>query len=430
MLVSKNLKPLYVGFIILVLISIGINIGLLDFADDVVFSHALDNISLFEYILTRYAIWSGRVTIDALMVWTINHHWIWRLFIPLSLLLLCTSISRIAYGKISLAATVSSLSLFLMIPAAVNENASWWVTGFYNYLLPVSLATYAISILLNPQKHTITEKSLAILSLFLSCYNEQTSIALILISLIMTLISDAGNRKYSLLFFFVSVINSFILFNAPGNIERSIKESWRWMPGFQDMSLMQKLTFGLDRVHQAVVIHDGIIFGFLCFLSILLIIKKTTSLTKTAKLAIFFLSLHIILMLIKHFGIINLGPSFYNENYISPSRWVSYSRYISYFVILMVLLANIYVLLSIAIKNSDSFLPFLSLLIGCASIAMLSFSPTVFASGMRVLFLFEVALIITCMKTYATHFSCNAMKNSYLTVLLISLATYTFSVTT
>lgn len=403
MIANKKTNIIHMIYILFVLVSISLKISLQSFADDLVFSHALDQTSLFDFIIKRYHTWSGRVFLDAIMVSTINYHWVWKLGIPLSLLLLCLSASRIAFGRITFSATANALALFLFIPKSINENAAWWVTGFYNYLLPASIAIYAMSVVLNHTKAGKKEKTLAILSSFIFCYNEQTAFLIILSTGILIISSSKYRERYIFLFTLISTINALILFLSPGNYVRTVKESWRWLPGFQDIGLLKKLNFGFDRIHQTVVIHDSMLFGILCLLSILLI-YNTKPFTKISTLFLSCLFVHLSIMAIKHLHLFDLGLSFYNEDNLNPNRWISYSRYLSYFTTLMVIISIIYAVLISSLKNKENLSPFVALLLGYASIAMLSFSPTVFASWMRVLFIFEVILIIVCMKIFATSF--------------------------
>lgn len=423
--VSNSLNKYLCAFMAVLLVGISLRLGLQGFADDLVFSHALDNISLHDYMMKRYIIWSGRFTLDALMVGTINIHSVWRLGIPLSLLLLSASVSRVINGRFSLWLTTAFMCLFMMIPLSVNENAAWWITGFYNYLLPVSLMAYSFSVFLKKERVGLPEGILAIVSLSVSCFNEQTAIFTIISAIALVLSCMPYRRPYSYAFIAFAIANSAVLFLSPGNYVRAERESWRWLPGFQDMSIVQKLTFGFDRVHQTVVMHDGIIFGILCFLCICLL---KASQHKTIVSAFFkaILYIHLLLMTAKLFHLTNLGTAFYNEDYLNPQRWISYGRYASYFLSLLVILSVFYSLSVAATANKVLIKPLVALLIGYATVAMLSFSPTVFASWMRVLFVWEVTAAAACLWIYYEAFSEDKNRNSYLIFGLMAVAALMF----
>jgi quinol-cytochrome oxidoreductase complex cytochrome b subunit len=75
-----------------------------------------------------------------------------RISIPLTLLLLACSISRISTGKASIHGSLVALALLIGIPSIVNNDAAWWITGYYNYLLPVCAAIYTLSVMLDDRK--------------------------------------------------------------------------------------------------------------------------------------------------------------------------------------------------------------------------------------------------------------------------------------
>ncbi|MBZ6388542.1 MULTISPECIES: hypothetical protein [Pantoea] len=425
MSVNNTLNKYLFAFMAIILVGISLRLSLQGFADDLVFSHALDNINIKEYMLRRYIIWSGRFTLDALMVGTINMHPVWKIGIPVSLFLLCASVSRIINGKFSTWLCAAFLCLFMMIPLSVNENAAWWVTGFYNYLLPVSLMAYSFSVFMKKDRVGFAEGVFAIISLSVSCFNEQTAIFTVASSILLTISERTYRRKYSYLFIIFALANSAILFLSPGNYVRSEKEAWRWIPGFQDMTMVQKLTFGFDRVHQTVVMHDGIIFGTLCFLCIcLLSISQFKS--KTASFFKLVMIIHLVIMAIKHFNLTNLGVAFYNEDYLNPQRWISYGRYASYFFSLLVIISVFYSLSIASTVNKTLIKPLIALLLGYATVAMLSFSPTVFASWMRVLFVWEVVAAAACLWIYYEMFSKDVNRNSYLIFGLMATAALMF----
>jgi len=425
MYANDKMRNAMVLFVITLLIAIGMRVELQNFADDFIFSHALDHTSLHDYMIKRYQGWSGRFTLDALMVSTINYHIVWKIGIPASLLILCASVSKIISGKVNLALTTAFLCLFMLIPFSINENAAWWVTGFYNYLLPVSMLSYSMSVFLKTGKVNFSEGFAAVISLSISCFNEQTAFFTLAVTIIAIAINKLYRRKFSYIYLLFSLINSALLFLSPGNFIRAEKESWRWLPGFKEMPLLNKLTFGFDRIHQTVVMHDGVIFGIICVLS-LIIIRKFS---QKSKISLFFSSvlvIHLILMLIKHLHLADLGVAFYNEEYLNAQRWISYSRYLSYLFSLLVIFSVFYAMAIATVQRNTIAKPMIALLIGYATIAMLSFSPTVFASWMRVLFFWEVIAATACLWIYYEFLRDDESRNTWILAGLMLAAAMSF----
>jgi len=284
---------------------------------------------------------------------------------------------------------------------------------------------YSFSVFMKWGRIGYIEGALAIISLFFSCFNEQTAIFTVISALLLVASSSDFRRPFSYIYLAFATINSAVLLLAPGNYHRVELESLRWLPGFQDMPLIEKLTFGFDRVHQTVVMHDSIIFGVLCLLSYLLIEKYSSK----SKASLFFKSLiiiHLLLMVFKHYKLTNFGASFYNEDYLNAQRWISYSRYLSYLLSLLVILAVFYALSLAAIVNKTLVKPLVALLLGYATIAMLSFSPTVFASWMRVLFVWEVVAAGVCLWIYYEIFPRDKQRDTMMVLGLMAVAAVIF----
>lgn len=112
---SRTSKFIFITLAIMFFVITFFRLRLMNHADDVVFSHALDNIDLIQYLHQRYFLWSGRVFIEAIMVSTIKYHIIWRITLPLLVLamsyLMWSSFMRGSIEKYS----GMSLSLLLIL---------------------------------------------------------------------------------------------------------------------------------------------------------------------------------------------------------------------------------------------------------------------------------------------------------------------------
>lgn len=410
---------------VLALAGIASSLKLQDFADDLFFSHVLENTTLHDFLIENYNTWSGRFTLNALMVGTINHHNVWKIGIPLSVVILCASISRITVGKFDLRITVLSVFLYLFIPKEVLANGSWWVTGFYNYLLPAAAMAYSLSVFIRKGSVGWIEGSLSLLCLSLSCFSEQTSIATLAASFFLIVFCREYRRSFSYVYILSAVVLTWFLFSAPGNFHRFQEETWRWMPGFESESLVTKIIYGYDRIHQAIVMPNSIIFSLLCTLCLLLIYRDEQR-TKTGNFFALVLLGHLVLMLLIRLGVAHLGESFYNSDLLNPHRWISYSRYASYFVTSLVILGVCYALAISAIRDNEYIKPFSIVILGFATVLMVGFSPTVYASGMRVLYLWAVMILsASCFIFYRLYGNDRSLINN---VIICAMAAYVLSI--
>lgn len=417
---AQNKTKLLLLFISLIaLAGISTGLALQDFADDLIFSHSLDSLSLYEFITESYQSWSGRATLNALMVSTINYHIFWKVGIPLCVVVLCFSISRISIGKFDARIAALSVFLYLLMPKEVLANGSWWVTGFYNYLLPVTAMVYSLSVFLKKERVGISEGVASLLSLFLSCFSEQTSVFTIASIAALMIFDKTYRRPFSYLYAALTAALSFFLFAAPGNYHRLHEETWRWMPGFDSESFINKIMYGYDRIHQAMVMQNGIPFVALCVMS-LLIIRMYGNKSKVEKLLSFFPVLHIVLIVLIKVGLLKLGASFYNDEYLSPEKWISYSRFLSYFLTSMVILSVCYSLAVASMNSSEFAKPLVALILAFGTVMMVGFSPTVYASGMRVLYLWDVVVVGVTVFSYCKIYGSDGKMANIISIALIS----------
>ncbi|WP_215846310.1 hypothetical protein [Candidatus Pantoea bituminis] len=201
---NKNISTdMYlIAFIISLLILVSLGLTMRPDQDDQYFKHALDNKSFFEFFSFRYLKWSGRYAIEALLLLTINYDWFWKLMIPMCILLCAYSIWSLTLRKsISSIKGISlALGLIMIMSPSVANDSMWWITGAYNYLLPVSMGLYAVDILLRQKQTGLYQKTLSLIALFIACSTEQPALCIVIAS-ILFIISTRTYTTFSFIFF-------------------------------------------------------------------------------------------------------------------------------------------------------------------------------------------------------------------------------------
>lgn len=390
-----KLSLIFTIFILLFLLSLSLHLDLM--TDDPLFALIIKQTNVNDFLILRYKLWGGRIPLEAIIVYTINYSFFWKLFIPLSLLLLATSIGRIICQKIALNYTFVTLIFLLLIPASVNANAAWWVTGFYFYLLPLSLATYAISFMLSYTQNKI-EFVIACFSTFIFSYSEQIGIYFFCIVFLAFIIYPRTRNYKNFSIYILSLINYTILVTAPGNYKRFAQETWERFPDYSYYSVVQKLCFGFDKVHQLFVFQWNIPLIVFCLCLIFLYIVygiKSFSGNISLVVNILFLSISFLQWEGRTFNI--LGSNFLNMNLLDASKWISTSTYISYFFIMMVIISLIILILSALKQNVVFYLILGIFIVGLLDMLLIGFSPTVYASSVRTAYIFEVCCVINCL---------------------------------
>ncbi|KAA5974842.1 MULTISPECIES: DUF6056 family protein [unclassified Pantoea] len=368
---------------------------LMSYADDVTFSHALDNISLLNYLQHRYQTWSGRIVIEAIMVSTIGLHGFWKILIPLCfissayLMWSITLKNKIDY-KIG---TPLVMSAALIINSPVAGDSEWWVTGFYNYLLPMTCALFLANVLLSPSAGMRKLFSSLLLS-FIATSSEQIAVFLVVvIPFIFFVGSDKrkGNRALAVAYVTV-LIGAAITLLSPGSASRFSVEAARYMPQIAEMNILQKAIIGVDRLVENVSFGRNIIFLASSFIFIAYLCRKSKG-DALSKICLIFSVTSTIICLtslsfyMKDIDYLTYYGKFYNIDFGSLKV---YGCYLFYLISLICMAVG-------SIESSDGtkdYRAFLTLMIGMLVTVAIGLSPTAYASGERVLYVFNISLIL------------------------------------
>ncbi|HCL6625863.1 TPA: hypothetical protein N2R15_000545 [Citrobacter amalonaticus] len=375
--VIKTLNVIAAAIIFFIMFRIGTSVSLRTFMDDdLYFVKALENTSLVDFLSVRYMTWSGRAILETILVETINISLFWKLAIPACIILLAHSFYRLFYGQKAFSSlhTLLAVIIILSMPDKSFNEGALWVTGFYNYLLPVSLGFYSFSIFLRENEHGLILKLLSLAFVIIACSNEQVGVTMIA-AILVSYVSKKRFSYYNLIFTTSSVLSFVLLMLAPGNSVRFATESKR-IPEFIDFNLLDKIGLGLDRLSSATSSNNMI----LTFLSIAIIVVffinrkySITGFIACTVIAIFNFAKHTVLL---------------EHGFMTDGKWAQPYIYITYIACLTFLVSLIY--LFILLLNRKGFNASLFLVIFApATIIMIGFSPTVYASADRVLFLFQ-----------------------------------------
>ncbi|WP_326929877.1 DUF6056 family protein [Erwinia oleae] len=371
----------------IILYRIGASLDLRTYMDDdVYFVKALDNTSLFDFLHMRYMTWSGRFFIEYILVTTINHHMVWRISIPLCLLLLCYSICKtIDNGeKTHPQYFLICLILFHSMPSKTLTEGAWWVTGFYNYLLPVSFGIYAISVVIHYRSQSNFKLFTSILALPVACSNEQMAVTMIAL-LGTNLIIDKKINAYKTTFLTVTLLSFLILMLAPGNKLRFLGESRR-IPEFADYGIIDKIGLGMDRLGVVINASNSLLLISSALL-ILLYFKKVRFHPD-----VFGTIVCTIILVFQIAKMNNLLP----VQFMKPGDWINFSFYLRYTVALIFYVCIIYIICRV-FNTVNDYVTVFTVIFAPATVIMIGFSPTVYASADRVLFLFECMILLVAM---------------------------------
>ncbi|MBJ7550359.1 hypothetical protein [Marinomonas ostreistagni] len=398
--VSNKVRYFSSLFIALYLLIVSYSIETLHWGDDATFLAIANqtNFNILDWLYNRYFEWSGRVTIEFLMLGTINYPAFWKILIPLTMLLMATSISNIIFNEVKAFAVLLILVLMAISPVEIISESTYWVTGFYNYLLPLSLGLYCFSILIKkaPSRMSMV---FSFFSVFIFAYQEQV---VVLFLLACVCVPNFYKDKFKLALIFFVIVNAAVLFLAPGNANRLLISYWGAFPQYLDFGLPEQLALGFDKLYQGFIFPDNwplfIFLGMLCG-RYFFINRYAVSEKISLVVLVFFMAFFLAHAQEFPFS----SQSFAKAQYIgeiNSDAIIGGKMYVWYFAFLLVLVSSLILILRQLTSFGVQILIVLSL--GIASVMMMGFSPTVYSSTYRVQLIFEVSLIMAILFQFRT----------------------------
>lgn len=391
----NNLNAISLLTIAMCLIYIFFSVVFKDITDDHFFSTALSKYSIFQILQIRYNTWSGRILIEAFLMKTINIPLFPQIAISLSCVLLALSVAKLASNDSRVTIPFIALSMLLFLSDFhTNRQATLWITGAYNYIIPISIGLYAITIYLDKDQPIFKRLSSCIL-VFLASNNEQFAVTAIIAmtAMLIAKFKAKGLTAYDAAFTASLLCGGAIVLAAPGNVVRLHSEIINWMPDFDNYGILYKLSVGVDRISNQINFNDNFLFIICCGVTVAyLLLQKNNCLTRTLLTTI--ITLKIVTFLLSFYPTSPVNNIFRYENYISPISWGYPSIYASYLTNLMTLSSVLITCLIASRTKFEAIKISVVLLCGVLSALMIGFSPTAYASGTRVMFIFDISITI------------------------------------
>ncbi|MHA8114839.1 hypothetical protein ACX122_17445 [Kosakonia cowanii] len=370
-----DMKKLASLFIIAMMLYVATSLSLRPSMDDQAFLHALDGKNYLSFMSHRYMTWSGRVVIDTLLIYTIKHDLFWRLMIPSSIFVLSLfTIKSIGLKSDPLNVSLA-MSLILLMPNEVLRDSVWWVTGAYNYILPAACGVYCFW----HYRHGSGRIYFALLlpAILIAFDNEQVGLVLLPALLATVLINRFRITKTQAFTIILSIAKYTSLIFAPGNAHRSMRETFNRMPEFSDLSMLNKLGMGLDRLHEMYTAGGSIIL-FALAATVFLCLRKSELCLKNKAICLLITMCYSVLLFISHL---------YNTGFLFLQKQMNYMPLNNYLILASYIIVSMYICTIVyAFIGSRDFISALSIVLGSGTVLAIGLSPTVYASGYRVLF--------------------------------------------
>lgn len=370
-------------------------------ADDAWFARQLDTKSLSDFLAFRYTHWSGRLPIEATLVLVAGHLWLWKLLDGLMWLLLCYSAGKVALARTGISTSGSTalmFVLFMLMSPAVVFNAAWWITGSINYLWPMALGLYGLLAFVDPTDHGKGTRFGFLLASGLAMYNEQVALVLLPASLLLLGLRFVRQqwRGWDLAHVGFMAINALVVFAAPGPYRRYLSEEALRFPNFDALGILDKAAIGVGLVFQSMIDPHNLLLVVVIVFSGALVWRSPIGKFNKALILLMlaYLALDYVLSMPgvssgsiqqRFYAVPSLGGASANS-----SRTYALSAWSAFAVAALVCAA------AVAFWRSyrEVLIALLTMLLGLASLAVIGFSPTAYASGWRVHFVCQVVFLL------------------------------------
>ena len=441
--IKKIINPTTLLICIFAICFFLLNKGLITL-DDKIYQGAFNNIpTCIKWITEFYTQWSGRITLTVLINIFANLPTIvfkiCNVAVFIITILASYKIIKILSDnwnkKIKNILLITIFCSIFSISIPVINSGALWIAGAMNYFWPVSSMLVAMIPLVGELKGEELGKRyyiFAILSNIVAGFAEQTSAILLAFGIIVLIWCKTEKKKISkLLIIHLIIITIFTAINllAPGNETRSYSEELKWYPSYSSLTLMDKLVQGYIQMANHIINNSTILFSIMAILSSYFIIKNK-EINTASKCVATIPILYVILKILPFNTIFSrvlqganidgyINQILFNFNKFSIStlyrREVLIQLISSSTVFTIVIIQLIY-----AFRTKKTGI--ITAIICCASICsalIMSFSPTIYASGNRVYTATDFLLIIINGILWTKLFSELTVKREWLEKLIL-----------
>lgn len=372
------------------------------FGDDEFFRNVLNDQSMFDWLMSRYNGWSSRVVIEFFLALIAKNRILWRILDTFIMVLGAVSISRIFNSKESTKVNWVICALILCMPRALYISAGWIATTL-NYSWVAFLGLFSmvpIRKILYHEKINWYEYIFYFAAMIYSANQEQMCLILLTVYVAFSCYMFYQDKKINWFLVASTVSNlAMIIFilTCPGNANRKAAEVMNWFPDYNDMSLFRKLEMGVSSTLFEFIMKPNFVFLIFSLILFLCINSKFRN-TIYSFIAIVPLASSLILgfftnTLCKEYTVLvaikNAMTQYGTGLSFSPKTWVPD-------IVLFLVCTSIIISLYMLFDNKKVFLfAVFILLLGFGSRIVMSFSPTIWASGLRT-FMFMYLSIAAC----------------------------------
>lgn len=347
------------------------------------------NYNYLYFAIFRYMTWSSRLLIETVTMYFSLHEkiFLFSAFLATLFLLIC---SRKLCPNLPVLPGIL-IFVFFPIPIFVSAGA---IPTYTNYIFPASLLIFS---LFYKNSKKLIVKLLCLIFFVFSIMQEQLAVYSFLWILFecFSNVKSKYLKKIDIIYLILSFSAILSVKLSPGNSIRMIQETQNWFPNFNRLNMFQKISLGtLETGRNLLNISKSSLFIFI-FLILLLISALLARKVLSSILSAFVIALLIASKLKIHFSLYKVFLISQEAKRIG--NFVNSIENYSAILIYLIIFTCIFIALYFAVNKEKRVWYVYLLTSGMVGRMLLSFSPTIYASGARTYLPVMISLfIISC----------------------------------
>jgi hypothetical protein len=384
-LIIDNKNKIIIGLAFLVLVVM--HLFMKPFTDDLIYLEATQEHGIWGLVVYFYGAWSGRIAANLLTAFFVNHFWLWRLLNPVVIMLCSYAVLRVTSLQIDMRKYIISLLLIFTINTQVLSQSIFWATGSFYYLWPLTAALFLIIPFFDMVFHGRDKISVfpiyIILTIIATMSNEQLSLLLCAFMVVLITTKLLNKKRVNIQFIIllaISLVCTYIMASAPGNQNRFDVSVAVYFPDFNLLSISERLSISLTWGYEMLF--------YILFFPIVLLMCVVLQKKERGKVDTILSYIAWSMVVISVFAYIyqgHIAVALYD--FSSSLGWMGFLFWSTFFLLLLYFL----------FKENGYLYP-LSLLTAVCSIAVMCFTPTMYASGPRTTMFAGVIICIMTLK--------------------------------
>ncbi len=376
------------------------------------FSRQLDAYTLKDYLEARYAVWSSRLLIEAVLVYLSRSMFWWKVFDWAAWVFLAWSFAGLFPEEKRETASYLVVGFLCLYPIWDLRTAGWIATGV-NYTWPLALGVYSLHGAARTCFGKKTPVFLWVLYGLCALYgaNMEQMCAVILAvnfgAILYFTLEKKPFRSYAgvVMGFVISLAEIVFIMACPGNGARKSQEIINWMPNFKSYHVLDKVSMGfLDTMHHLVMSGSLLVLCYLVLLAVLVFLKTKRTAFRAA--AVFPVVLTVWLSWFPNTVKANF-PTFWKlmdkGEFICGSNYHVMANYIP--TVLYLCVAGCILLSLVAVCGSyiELVAQAALLALGLATRIVMGFTPTIYVSQERTFLFLYMALGMSAVYVAVNH---------------------------